>query len=311
MTFKIFAALLICVCPHTAFSAPSSTYFSDYASYNESGKKILDGLDIKTGAVALKDGVKLNLPREFYFLDAQDAKEVLVDAWGNPPDSMSGTVGMIFPSKYSPLSDGSWGIDLSFEKMGYVKDDDAATIDYDELLGSMKEGTLANNEERTKRGYDPITLIGWASPPKYDFVNKRLHWAKELMFGEEPNHTLNYDVRFLGREGVFIMSYIAQMEQLQEIQQNLDPVLSLVSFDDGKKYSDFNPSMDQVAAIGIGGLIAGKLAAKAGLLAVALVFLKKFAVLILLPFFWIVNKIKSMFSRGRSGTEPPTPDQTA
>jgi hypothetical protein len=38
-----------------------------------------------------------------------------------------------------------------------------------------------------------------------------------------------------------------------------------------------------VAAVGIGGLIAGKLAAKAGLIAVALIALKRFGILLLVP----------------------------
>jgi uncharacterized membrane-anchored protein len=281
-----------------ALAAPASGFFSDYSSYNDEGRKVLDGLDIKSGSISLEDGVTLALPKDFYFLNKEDAAEVLVGAWGNPPDSSINTLGMIFPSKYSPISDGSWGIEVSFEKMGYVKDDDAASTNYDELLASMKSDTLDGNAEREKNGYEPITLIGWASPPIYDQTNKRLHWAKELQFGPSASHTLNYDVRFLGREGVFIMSYIANMEQLPEIKANLDPVLGLVSFKEGKKYADFTPGMDTVAAVGIGGLIAGKLAAKAGLIAVALLALKKFAILIIVPFLWLGRKIKAMFSKG-------------
>ena len=41
-------------------------------------------------------------------------------------------------------------------------------------------------------------------------------------------------------------------------------------------YSEFNPDIDTVAAYGIGGLIAGKVLAKAGVLAAGLVLLKKF-----------------------------------
>lgn len=283
-----------------AMAQPASGYFSDYAEYNDEAHKILDGLDIKTGAIELEDGVKLALPKDFYFLDKGDAKEILVDAWGNPPENMEGALGMIFPAKYTPISDASWGIKLSFDKIGYVKDEDAASTNYDELLSGMKSDVLEGNAERSQAGYDPITLIGWASPPVYDQANKRLHWAKELQFGDEAAHTLNYDVRFFGREGVFIMSYIAGMSQLPEIKANLDPVLSLVSFKEGKKYSDFTPGMDTVAAVGIGGLIAGKIAAKVGLLALGLVFIKKFFVLILVPLLWLGRRVKSMFSKGEA-----------
>ncbi len=291
---------LFLLCPGAALAAPSSGYFSDYGSYNDEDKKMLDTLDIKSGSIALDDGVTLALPKDFYFLDKADARKVLVDAWGNPPTSMDGTVGMIFPNKYSPLSNDSWGIELSFDKMGYVKDEDAASTNYDELLSSMKSDTLEGNADRKAAGYETITLIGWASPPTYDAVNKRLHWAKELQFGDKTDHTLNYDVRFLGREGVFIMSYIAGMAQLPEIKANLDPVLSLVSFKEGKKYSDFVPGTDTIAAVGIGGLIAGKLAAKAGLIAVALIALKKFGILVLVPLLWAGRKFKAMFSKSES-----------
>ena len=284
-----------------AYAEPSSTYFADYSDYNDEAKKTLDQLNIKTGVIELEEGVKLNLPKDFYFLDKEDAGEVLVGIWGNPVEGTASTIGMIFPSKYSPISDGSWGIELSYDNLGYVKDEDAASTNFDELLSQMKLDVIEANPGRQENGYEPITLIGWASPPTYDKVNKRLHWAKELQFGSDPDHTLNYDVRFLGREGVFVMSYIASVDQLPEIKANLDPVLSLVSFNEGKRYSDFDPSLDTVAAVGIGGLIAGKVAAKAGLLAVALVALKKFGVLVLVPLLWLGRKFKSLFSGGSSG----------
>ncbi len=275
-----------------SFASAPKEYFADYASFNEKGQKFLDGIDVKTGKISLANGIELSLPEGFYYLDPADAQEVLEGAWGNPPGNQDDTMGMIFPAKYSPLSDHSWGIEISYDNSGHVKDDDAATINYDELLAELKSDTLAGNEDRKKDGYEPITLVGWASPPVYDGANKRAHWAKELQFGDDSSHTLNYDVRFLGRNGVLVMRYIAGMDQLPEIKGNLDPVLSLVSFKDGWKYSDFDPSIDTVAAVGIGGLIAGKLAAKAGLLAFALVFLKKFAVLALAPIAWLVNKFK-------------------
>ncbi|UVK54758.1 DUF2167 domain-containing protein [Mesorhizobium sp. AR02] len=266
-----------------ALAEKPSDFFKSYQGYNEAGKAFLDKIDPKIGAVDLAEGVHLNLGDKFYFLDKKDTVSVLTEAWGNPPNSASDAVGMIFPAKYDPLAEGNWGIELRWEKIGYVDDGDAASIDYDELLKSMQSDTLSGNDQRVKDGYPPITLIGWASPPVYDAVNKRLHWAKELKFGNDATHTLNYDVRFLGREGVFVMSYIATVEQLPEIKQSLDGVLGIADFTAGKKYSDFIPSTDTVAAVGIGGLIAGKLAAKAGLIAVALIALKKFGLILLVP----------------------------
>jgi uncharacterized membrane-anchored protein len=49
-------------------------------------------------------------------------------------------------------------------------------------------------------------------------------------------------------------------------------MLNSVEFNQGNKYSDFNPSVDKVAAWTIGGLVAGKVLAKVGLFAVILKF---------------------------------------
>ncbi len=43
---------------------------------------------------------------------------------------------------------------ISYQGDGYVKDDDAGDIDYDDLLKTMKEDTDAENTERKKGGYD-------------------------------------------------------------------------------------------------------------------------------------------------------------
>jgi uncharacterized membrane-anchored protein len=56
----------------------------------------------------------------------------------------------------------------------------------------------------------------------------------------------------------------------------------LAEFNQGYRYDEFNPDLDEVAAYGIGALVAGKIVAKTGLLAAALIFVKKFGVVVLL-----------------------------
>ncbi len=286
-------AAIVCACAlaPSARAEKAAAYFSDYASYNEKAQALLDKIEPITGLVKLPNGVNLDLKDKFYFVNAEDARVVLTEAWGNPPDSVSDAAGMIFPGKASPLAE-TWGIELRPDLIGYVNDEDAASINYSELLASMKSDTQAGNEERTKAGYQPITLIGWAQPPKYDAENKRLYWAKELKFGSDAKNTLNYDVRFLNRDGVLVMSYIASMDQLPAVNSSLPDVLSSVSFEPGKRYSDFVPGADKVAAVGIGGLIAGKVVAKTGLFLVALALLKKFGIILLLPLAWVWRKIR-------------------
>lgn len=258
---------------------------------NDEAIALLSSLDFKQGEITIGDGLaKLELTDEFYFLDAEDADFVLTELWGNPPGNTS--LGMVFPVDATPIHD-TWGIEISFDDIGYVSDDDAGNYDYDDLLATMQQDTRDENKWRRENNYGGIELVGWAAPPHYDAVERKLYWAKELQFEGEDSATLNYNIRILGRKGVLVVNFIAAMDHLDEVSNVAPTILALTNFTDGNRYADFDSSIDTVAAVGIGGLIAGKVLAKTGLLAVGLIFFKKFFFLLLIPLFWV----KSLFSR--------------
>ena len=179
-----------------------------------------------------------------------------------------------------------------------MSDSDASGIDYTQLLNEMRSDIRAGNPERESDGYPPIELVGWAEPPRYDASSRKLYWAKELRFGDSDDSTLNYEIRALGRTGVLSMTFIADAAQLGEINRRRESVLDMAEFNPGKRYEDFDSNIDEVAAYGIGALIAGKVAAKAGLLAGGLLLLKKFGVFLVLGLAALGRKVKSMFSGG-------------
>lgn len=249
----------------------------------DSAKLFFDSLEAsftyQHGEIKLDDGIgTLNVPAGFRYLDATQAAYVIHDLWGNPHGE--GTLGMIVPENIGITDERSWAFIITYEEMGYVKDDDADEIDYDELLSEMQSDAAAANEERVKEGYESIAIIGWAAKPYYDSEKKVLHWAKEIKFGETEGTTLNYNVRVLGRKGVLVLNAVASMMELPDVQQNIEPVLASFNYADGNKYADFNPDMDEVAAWTIGGLVAGKVLAKAGILALLLKNLKLIALAI-------------------------------
>ena len=95
-------------------------------------------------------------------------------------------------------------------------------------------------------------------------------------------HTLNYDVRVLGREGVLSMNAVASMSQLAQIRSDMRPLIEIAEFNGGHRYAEFNSKTDRMAEYGLGALIAGGVAAKLGLfgkLAALLVAFKKFIIL--------------------------------
>lgn len=257
-------------------------------------QSIVDSLEPRTGEIVLGNNLAtLVVPEAFYFLDSDDAETVLVDLWGNIPGQ--DVLGMLVPAAYSPLDLDSWAVTIDYTEDGYVSDDDAADIDYTELLRDMQKDTKAWNEERVDAGYEVVELLGWAEPPHYDAAEKKLYWAKELRFGDMPDTTLNYEIRALGRRGILSMTFIAATNQLDEINAHREQVLSMVAFNEGNRYTDFDPSIDKVAAYGLGALVAGKIAAKTGLIAGLILFLKKFGIFIVIGIAAFSRKILGAF----------------
>jgi len=223
----------------------------------------------KTGKIEIGDNIaSMNLPGNFRYLDPKQSKTVIEDLWDNPKGSADGVLGMIFPSTMDPVSDESWGIVITYEDSGFVKDDDADNIDYEELLATMQKDIKESNPEREKAGYPSLELVGWATQPHYDKASHKLFWAKELKFGNNSENTLNYNFRILGRKGVLVLNAVSGMKQLKDIESKSAPLLASVNFSDGNRYAEYVPGKDKIAEFGIAALIAGgaAAAAKTGLL---------------------------------------------
>lgn len=239
--------------------------------------KLMDSVNkamkYQSGTVKLPNGVaQLNVPKGFKYLNAEQSQYVIHELWGNP--ARTDVIGMLFPEEGGPYADSNYAFIISYDAMGYVKDEDADKIDYEEMLKNMQSAEKEANIERLKQGYPSIHIVGWAQKPYYDKSTKVLHWAKELEFGGEDGHTLNYDIRILGRKGILSLNAVAQMSELSLVKRDISKVLNIAEFTEGNKYSDFNPKIDEVAAWGIGALVAGKVLAKVGAGAVILKFLK-------------------------------------
>lgn len=265
-------------------------------------REIEKQLKFQQGKIALDNGqATLNVPATFRYLDPPQTNKVLTDLWGNPPREKP-TLGMLFPAEGSIVGGEAWGVVITYQDDGYVEDKEAANLNYDNLLKQMREDEDEVNAERKQAGYESIHLVGWAAPPHYDKAAHKLYWAKELAFGDEPEHTLNYDIRVLGRKGVLSLNAVANMKQLPDITRDMQAVLQFVEFNPGARYGDYQAGLDKVAAYGIGALIAGKLVAKAGLFKLLLGVLiagKKFVVLGLAA---LGAFLKRLFS-GRSANE--------
>jgi len=250
------------------------------------------------GTVNLKNIAAIQIPEGFKYLDGAGSDKVLTEIWGNPPREDK-SLGMLMPEDATVMSDSAFFIDITYTNDGYVDDADAKKIDSDDMLSDMQKEAKETNKLRAEMGYESVELVGWAAPPYYDAENKKLHWAKELKFGDAEINTLNYNIRVLGRKGYLQLNAISDVGVLPQVNASIQPILSSVNFKSGNTYADFNPKMDKVAAYGIGGLIAGKVLAKAGILAKLGILLAKFWKVIAIAVIAFGAGIRKIFS-GRS-----------
>jgi len=215
-----------------------------------------------TGSVKVGDVAEAKLGDGWKWLADENGRRFLRDLGNNPGSS---TLGVALPPDF--IDSGIFAV-YSYVDDGHIED--LETPDWDELLESMKENAKADSEDRKKHGLGGVELLGWAEPPHFDAAEKKMYWAERLMFEGEESETLNYNVRLLGRSGHMVINGVGGIEQLREVDAYNKELLKVTDFVEGKRYSDFDPSIDKVAAYGIGALVAGKLAAKLGIFALIL-----------------------------------------
>jgi uncharacterized membrane-anchored protein len=269
----------------------------------------VDSVPRQTGVIQLPGaGAQLDLGSSYEFISAGDAKRILTEVWGNPPDNAEGVLGLIEPKGGDPRAAATWGAVVTFVDTGYVPDKDAKSTDYDKLLSQMREGEADDNADRKKRGLDTMHLVGWAQSPTYDAQKHLLIWATafDVSTGE---HTLNYDIRVLGRKGVLSVNVLAPVSSLADINAAAASIGGTVQFQPGQRYADYNSSTDKTAAFGIGGLIAAgagaAVAQKLGLFGLILAFAKKGIVIVLAGFAATAARFRKTFARLFGGRAKP------
>ncbi|SDR45971.1 Uncharacterized membrane-anchored protein [Rhizobiales bacterium GAS113] len=251
--------------------------------------------------VTLLDQGVFTVPAPFFFIPKAEGAR-LMRAWGNTVNASS-FAGLVA----SPKHGDEWIAEISFIKEGYVKDDDARNWNADDLLTSLKEGTDAANEDRRARGFPELEILGWVEKPAYDSTTHRLVWSMSAKQKNQPDgggQSVNYNTYLLGREGYFSLDFITSSDRIAAEKATARDLLARLSFASGKRYEDFDSSTDKIAAYGLAALVGGLAAKKLGLLALAGVFVLKFAKIIGLAAVGIVMGVAKFF-RGRSRQNGP------
>lgn len=206
------------------------------------------------------DLAEIDLPEGFVFLDREGTVQ-LMELTGNP-------VGGDELATIAPAGEGDWFVVFEFEDIGWVDDAERESLDADALLATMREGTAAANEERKKRGWSTIELVGWKEAPHYDERTKNLTWAIEGR--TEGGVVLNRLVKLLGRRGVMTVTLVGSPEDVAAATPVVDGLIAKYRFRPGSTYAEYLPGSDRAAQVGLAALVVGGGAAalaKTGLLA--------------------------------------------
>jgi uncharacterized membrane-anchored protein len=207
---------------------------------------------------------------------------------------------VLVPPENSPSR---WFVIFDFNSIGYVKDDEKDKLDANAILTSIKQGTERSNEERRKRGWSTLEIVGWHSAPRYDQGTNNLTWA--VRASSEGDEVVNYSTRLLGRRGVMDVDLVLGPKEVAKAVPDLTRLLGGFEFNSGDRYAEFT-SGDKIASYGLTALVAGGAGAalvKSGLLAK----LWKFLVFGAVAAFATIRKfLASLFGKKEPET-PPTP----
>ena len=250
-------------------------------------------------SVPLKDQATLAVPDGFGYVPVKEAAAVM-HLMGNQTDERF--LGLVYPL----ADEDQYFVSLDYEDSGYIKDDEAKDWDAAELLQSLKDGTEAGNEEREKLGIPAIKVTRWVEPPAYEAASHRLVWSAEAVLrdGADPDPTINYNTYVLGREGYISANLITSASTVDADRQDAAALLQSVSFNDGKRYGDFDSSTDKVAAYGLTALVGGLAAKKLGLLAVVTAFVLKFIKIIGVAVVAFIAGLRRFFFKPKAGAAP-------
>lgn len=106
-----------------------------------------DSIQGQTGQISLNiANCTLNVPEGFVFLDIDASKHLLVDYWENPTDHVDGILGTMVKQDACIFYNVQTAYVISYENVGYVSDEDATSINYDDLLKNMQESIKEENE---------------------------------------------------------------------------------------------------------------------------------------------------------------------
>lgn len=177
---------------------------------------------------------------------------------------------------------------------GYVSLDDWEGGNLSEEIASIEASYREQVKAQSERMGQPISFEGWLVFPQVDRTKNILYYANILNWN--GNRTINISISKFDRRGYIPIKVVPSDSNVQSgsVENIVAAATAAYVPKAGDSYAEFT-SGDPVAGYGAVGVLAAMLgvkygkAASAGLIAVALLFLKKAWFLLVLPLYWLKN----------------------
>jgi len=300
---KIFIIFLFIIIPFN-LNAVEEKQYKDYEKRNV----LLEKLNWKNfdnpKAHTLKiPSAKANLDileNEFYLDRWSDINQFYWWTWGYGAEE--NTVAYIRGPGYT--------IFVDYIDDGYVKLDDWKNVDATNFISEMRSNAKSDAEYSKKNNISSWTTnVEWIYEPTLNQEKKIVSYSYKVTWNDK-NVTMESKSLKLGKKGYIDSAYVSNIENITDFAGEAKAskeFAEYITFDEGLRHTDYK-SGDKIAAVGIGGLVAGTLGlkalAKVGILAKLMPLLLKFGWILLAPLFFI-GKLFGGKSESRN-----SPDET-
>ncbi len=233
-------------------------------------------------------GHKLKIPSAKVTLDILET-EYYLDSWNDINQFYWWTWGYGAGKEMVAYIRGTgYTIFVDFIDDGYVKLDDWKNVNANNLMSEMRGTAKANEEYYKKENQSYATKLDWIYEPTLNEEKKVVSYSYKVTWNDK-SVTMESKSLKLGKKGYIDSAYVSNVENVADFAAEAKAskeFAEYITFDEGLRHSDYK-SGDKVAAVGIGGLVAGTLGvkalAKAGAFAKLLPLLLKFGWILLIP----------------------------
>ncbi|SVE49386.1 uncharacterized protein METZ01_LOCUS502240, partial [marine metagenome] len=188
-----------------------------------------------------------------WYIKGEDVNQYSWWTWGVPE----------YSSKVLIRSLKSGNLFIHANTDGYVKIDDWKNVDTDKWIKKMNESLEETYKIEIKNNLSYVTKMSWIEVPKLDrksnmvFYSYKNTWNDGIISNESR-------AIILGKKGYNTLVLVTDYDEntIKENNDRLKNKALTFRFNEGVKYKEYKTG-DKVAALGIGGLVAGTLGVKA------------------------------------------------